>query len=86
MKYPVNKFQMSDKAQKVLAYTLKKEKKKKEKKGFCTKEIYPCNIVQRVVNYFYRPRSEGDNVLGCVRPSVRPSVTTLTPEPFDLRP
>ncbi len=23
---------------------------------------------------FYRPRSEGDNVLGSVRPSVRPSV------------
>ncbi len=29
----------------------------------------------------YRPRSEGDNVLGSVRPSVRP----LTAEPFDLR-
>ena len=24
---------------------------------------------------YYRPRSEGDNVLGCVRPSVRPSVS-----------
>ncbi len=24
--------------------------------------------------FFYRPRSEGDNVLGSVRPSVRPSV------------
>ncbi len=38
----------------------------------------------------YRPRSEGDNVLGSVRlsvcPSVRPSVSALTAEPFDLRP
>ncbi len=31
---------------------------------------------------YYRPRSEGDNVLG----SVRPSADTLTAEPFDLRP
>ncbi len=33
----------------------------------------------------YRPRSEGDNVLGSVRPSVCLSVNALTPEPFDLR-
>ena len=32
--------------------------------------------------YFYRPRSEGDNVLG----GVRPSVSALTAEQFDLRP
>ncbi len=36
--------------------------------------------------YLYRPRSEGDNVLGSVRLSVRPSVSPLTAEPFDLRP
>ncbi len=35
----------------------------------------------------YRTRSEGDNVLGSVRPSVCPSsVRPLTAEPFDLRP
>ncbi len=32
--------------------------------------------------HYYRPRSKGDNVLGTVRPSVRP----LTAELFDLRP
>ena len=39
---------------------------------------------------FYRPRSEEDNVLGSVRQpvclSVRPSVSALTAERFDLRP
>ncbi len=43
-----------------------------------------------ILRSHYRPRSEGDNVLGSVRPSVRlsvsPSVTALTAEPFDLRP
>ncbi len=34
----------------------------------------------------YRPRSEGDNVLGSIRPSICPSADTLTAEPFDLRP
>ncbi len=29
--------------------------------------------------YFYRPRSEGDNVLGSVRPSVRPCVCLGVP-------
>ncbi len=29
------------------------------------------------VKFNYRPRSEGDNVLGCVRPSVCPSVRPL---------
>ena len=38
------------------------------------------------LKYFYRPWSEGDNVIGSVRLSVRPSFTTLTAEPFDLRP
>ncbi len=33
----------------------------------------------------YRPQSEGDNVLGSVRPSVRLSGSALTAEPFDLR-
>ena len=43
-------------------------------------------ITALLVLFSYRPRSEGDNVLGGVRPSVRPSVNTLTPEQFDLRP
>ncbi len=34
--------------------------------------------------FYYRPRSEGDNVLGSVRPSVRPSVSALTAEPSIL--
>ncbi len=33
-------------------------------------------------DYYYRLRSEGDNILG----SVRLSADTLTAEPFDLRP
>ncbi len=33
----------------------------------------------------YRPRSEGDNVLGSVRPSVRLFVCALLSEPFDLQ-
>ena len=32
----------------------------------------------------YRLRSEKDNVLGCVLPSVRPSADIFTAEPFDL--
>ncbi len=40
--------------------------------------------------HIYQPRSEGDNVLGSVRPSVHlsvwVSVCALTAEPFDLRP
>ena len=33
-----------------------------------------------------RPRSEEDNALGSVRPSVFPFVCALTADPFDLRP
>ena len=36
--------------------------------------------VWRTVADIYRPRSEGDNVLGSVRPSVCPSADTLTVE------
>ncbi len=32
----------------------------------------------------YRPRSEGDNVIGSVRLSVRVSIRALLFEPFDL--
>ncbi len=49
--------------------------------------MHNCEV--RDINY-YRPRSEGDNELGSVRlsvrPSVCPSVNALTAEPFDLRP
>ncbi len=47
---------------------------------------HPCSLHMN----HYRPRSEGDNALGSVRPSVRLSVRlsvcALTAEPFDLRP
>ncbi len=36
-------------------------------------------------NFNYRPRTEGDNALGSVRPSVCPFVCALTVEPFDIR-
>ncbi len=35
--------------------------------------------------HFYRPRSEGDNVLVSVRPSVRLFVCALPAEPFDIK-
>ncbi len=68
------------------------------------RDIYPDTRHSTWTGYanYYRPRSEGDNVLGSVRPSVRlsvrpsvrlsvrpsvrPSVTALTAEPFDLCP
>ena len=34
---------------------------------------------------FYRPRSEGDNVIGSVRPSVRPSVCVFAETITSLR-
>ena len=34
--------------------------------------IFPTDVGQKA--YFYQPRSEGDNVIGSVRPSVHPSV------------
>ncbi len=34
--------------------------------------------------YFYQPRSEGDNALGSVCPSVRPSVNALMAEGWSL--
>ncbi len=40
------------------------------------KNISPRFVLQLIVKmrYIYRPRSEGDNALGSVRPSIRPSV------------
>ena len=40
----------------------------------CLRHFGPTSII------YYRPKSEGDNVLG----SVRPSVNALMPEPFYL--
>ncbi len=35
--------------------------------------------------YFYRPRSEGDNALGSVRLSVRPSVCVRSQKLFNIK-
>ena len=51
------------------------------KKSYCVK--VGCSCKARLPN-IYRPRSEGDNVLGSVRPSVCLCVYALTAEPFDI--
>ena len=39
-----------------------------------------------IIRIHYRPRSEGDNAPGSIRPSVGMSVCALLLQPFDLRP
>ncbi len=54
--------------------------------------LWGCQKIVELLHQFpniYRPPSlakQGDNALGSVSPSVSPSVSTLTAEPFDLRP
>ncbi len=51
----------------------------------CPVSLFPLFRDQVVFLACYRPRSGGDNVLGSVRPPVRPSVSPLAAEPF-IRP
>ncbi len=47
----------------------------------CRRNAFLCVFIKTLT--FYQPRSEGDNVLGRVRPSVRLYVRALLFEPFD---
>ncbi len=42
------------------------------------------NNSQTSGDWFLSTAKQGDNVFGSVHPSVRPSASTLTAEPFDL--
>ena len=44
----------------------------------CTYCFYALFYDIMLLEYYYRPRSEGDKALGSVRPSVRPFVCALT--------